>query len=412
MLRGTELRCLVGAPAAHVSLVACRARCEPIPWQLDERGPDGRLSLENGPFPNPDEPPGVIDSNDEIRWMVEDSGRRILPQETPRGAACGVEVRLAERETGYQGWIYAFASPSPAPRAKNSYVRYDPRRDVITGQRVALGFGGATPQYLALTAPDGTERKNLIDRLKVRASAWFLGVIPIHRDESDLTTEFVAWHGGPIRVVRRQRQWVRVGFGIRSPTFGSYTYFYRDAAELPVSLHLNFPPTYFFRRIRIRAVLDFRDLRDWEVVAAALEEPLAIGSMGRREEKRLDGMASDWFALVGPDVTLVELLGVSPSLATVKRSLLYRDDATPRPPEAIPGEAPGIGYLLSDWGQVGGGRHWFSSTSIALPAGYDPREFLRERRRRIVLRAREMRIAGEGRSSGDEHAARRAHPAF
>jgi hypothetical protein len=395
LVAGADLHCLLGVPSERVGLVACRNECEPIPWQLDERGSDGQLALESGPLPNPDDSPGVIDENDEIRWMVEDAGRSMRPQEHPDGVRCGVEIRLAERETHYRGYLYAFVWPDRAPRSARSYVHYDPERDVITGRRVALGFGGATPQYLALVSAGGEEQANLLDRLKVRASAWFLGVIPVSRDESDLTTEFVAWHGGPIRVIRRQRQWVRVGFGIRSPTFGSYTYFYRDSAELPVSLGLNFPPTYFFHRICIRAVLDFRDLRGWNVLGEGMTDPLPIGSMSEQDIERLNGLSGDWFALIGPEVTLVQFLGTSSSLATLKSRLLYTEHGEPQEPEDVPGEMPAIGYLLSDWEDVPAGKHWFSSTSFALPPGEDPRDFVRSRKRKVTVQSREWPVVGQ-----------------
>jgi len=133
LVTGADLHCLLGVPSERVGLVACRNECEPIPWQLDERGSDGQLALESGPLPNPDDPPGVIDENDEVRWMVEDAGRAMRPQERPAGVRCGVEIRLAERETRYRGYLYAFVWPGLAPRSARSYVRYDSERDVITG---------------------------------------------------------------------------------------------------------------------------------------------------------------------------------------------------------------------------------------------------------------------------------------
>jgi len=390
LLNGNASHCLQGVAADRVALIACRDRCEPIPWQLDERRDDGRLVVDQGPFPNPEDPPNVIDDNDEIRWLVEDAGRQILPGEQPRDSPCRLEICLRERETGYRAWVYAFVWPTMAPRSERSYVRYDPVRDVIEGQRVALGFGGATPQYMALRGEGGSWGANLLDRLKIRVSAWFLGLIPVSRDEADLTTEFVGWHEGPIRIVRRQRQWVYVGWGIRSPTFGSYTYFYRDSAELPVSLYLNFPPTYFFKRIKIQAVLDLRDLSGWQLLADGLGAPLTIGALKKEDLRLLERLNSSWLALVGPDATLVQFLDVSPSMSSLERKLLYRETSKAREPEAVPGELPGVGHRLSHWNDVSGGWHWFSARNYALPAGYDPRRLVRELQREVTLEIREL----------------------
>jgi hypothetical protein len=305
--------------------------------------------------------------------------------EVPAGIACGFEIELRSPASDWSGWVYAFVFPGNAPRSPVSYVRYDPDRDVIVGARVSLGFQGATPQYLGWR--DGADRGeiNLLDRLKVRTSARFLGVIPMGRDEGDLSTEFVAWRAGPIRVVRRQRQWIRLGWGIHSPTFGSDTYFYRDFAELPVTLRLNFPPTYFFYPITVRAVLDFRDLRGWHLLVPGLPAPVVVGDLDPAVIDRLNQLPGDWFALIGPGVTLLQTLGVSPSLATVERRLLYREQTDPDEPEAVAGEMPGVGYRLTNWSGVGSGVHWFSSTSYALPPDYDPVRFVTELQQPLVI---------------------------
>jgi hypothetical protein len=386
---GPPLKCLRGIDEEKVVLLSCAATCRPIPWQLDELDSGGRLVLDQGPQPNSDDPPRLIDENDEIWWMAEDVGRRMRKNEIPPSADCVVEFHVRVRRAGWEGRVYAVGLRDLAPRSPTSYVRYDPDADLIAGARVSLGFSGPTPQHLLLH--DGGRRPalNLLDRLKVRASAWFLGLIPMSRDEGDLSTEFVAWRAGPIRVVRRQRQWIRLGWGIRSPTFGSDTYFYRDFAELPVRLRLNFPPTYFFSRIKVEAILDFRDLTGWKLVAPGLAEPLKVGTLQRVNEK-LNGLPADWFALMGSDIILVQVLGTSASLATVERRLLYREHNQSHPPEAIAGERPGVGYRLTRWGDVGSGVHWFSSTSYALPVGYDLARFLREREHQPSARTKQL----------------------
>lgn len=387
-LSGEELGCLRGAPAARVGLFACAGECGAIPWQLDERDVEGRLALTEGPQPNPDESPDLVDDNDEIRWMASDAGRRMRADEAPDAAVCAIEIELRSAGTGWTAWVYAFVFAGSAPRSPLSYVHYDPAADIIAGARVSLGFQGATPQYLGWRDGMANGEVNLLDRLKVRASARFLGLIPMGRDEGDLSTEFVAWRAGPIRVVRRQRQWIRLGFGIRSPTFGSDTYFYRDYAELPVRLRLNFPPTYFFRPITVRAVLDFRDLRGWRLLTPGSAAPAVVGELDEAEIARLNELPAEWFALIGPSLSLVQTLAVSPSLATVKRQVLYEETQDADAPEAVPGEMPGIGYRLTEWNDVGSGMHWFSSTSYALPPDYDPRRLVRELAAGITIESR------------------------
>lgn len=389
ILTGNGLACLDGKRAADTVVVACRDSCQPIPWQLDERDAEGRLCLDRGPEPNRDDPEGIIDRNDEILWMADDAGRRIRPEEIPAEIGCGVEVSQRFGSAG-RAWVYLFVEPTAAPRSSRSYVRYDATTDVVTGAHVALGFGGPTPEYFAVRPPPKQPWVNLLDRLKVRASARFFGIIPLWRDEGDLRTELVGWKAGPIRVVRRQRQWVVLGWGLRTPIFRTDTLFYRDYAYLPVHLRLNFPPTYFFRGIEVLGVLDFRDLRGWRLLAEGMSEAVPIGELDERQQRDLNQRPGDWFALLGPSVTLVQRLTTSPSLATLRRTLVYREESGWQKPERWRGEMPGVGYRLTDWNEVDRGHHWFASTSYALPAGYDVHRFLNETHDKPVLASQSL----------------------
>jgi hypothetical protein len=384
-----RLGCRLGAPTARIALLACAERCAPIPWQLDERDAEDRPVLDHGPEPTSDDVPETVDGNDEIVWMLEDSGRPMRSDEFPDAAQCGVEIalRFGELERRVYAFLWKTADPPLSPTA---YVDYDPERDLVTGARSIVGLRGATPRYFALRSPAGEPTPNLLDRLKVRASARFLGLIPLHRNEDDLLTEFVAWKAGPIRVIRRQREWVRLGWGLRTPIFRNDSFAYRDFTELPVQLYLNYPPTYFFGAIEIQGVLDFRDLRGWQLVAGGSDRPLTIGSMGARERNALDQSSGDWFALAGQQATLIQTLTLSPSLATVKRQLVYRDDPDPQPPETVAGELPGVGYRLVDWRDVDRGAHSFTSTSYTVPPTYDIGQFLAEQRQELRIETNEI----------------------
>jgi hypothetical protein len=377
---GADLAPFAGLAVERLAVMSCRARlCRPIPFQVDERDAHGRWVLDQGPEPNRDDPPNVLDDNDVLLFMATDAGERAARADLPAGTAVA-EIVLHDPLLGGDRWAYVASFQGSAPRTDVSYVGYDSTTDRVHGARVSLGFRGGVPRYLAVLGSSAKDvaPPNLLDRLKVRASATFLwGLIRFARNEDDLITQFVAWRSGPIRVMRAQRQTVRIGWGIRSPTFGAYTTFYRDFAELPVSLYLNFPPHYFFGNIAVRIVLDFRDLRGWSVLAPGMEAPLLIGDRITPQQAALNQAAGSWIALLGPEATLLQTIELSPSLATVRRRLAYRTEADP--PEDVPGERPGIGYVLDQWDHVGAGAHRLAAISYALPRDVDVREFLRAR---------------------------------
>ena len=370
-------------------VVACRETCGPIPWQLDERDADGALALDGGPEPTHDDPPGVVDDNDELLWMAADAGRRMRAEEIPAAARC--RLALAAGDPDDPRWAYAFVVPAPAPRSALRYVDYDTATDTVSGARVALGFGAATPRLMRVRDGTGEPGANLLDRLKVRASARFLGVIPLGRDEDDIEWEFGGWRAGPIRVVRREWQWVRLGWRLRTPIFQTETLVTRDSIELPVRLRLNFPPTYFFRAIEVQAALDFRDLSGWRLLVPGAAAHL-IGGGQNAAAAALNEREADWLALAGPNVTFVLRLQLGDSLASLRTRLLYREDADGFEPEAVPGERPAVGFRLTDWGEVDRGEHGFAAVAYALPAAYDIDRFAAEQREPFAVRAEPMPV--------------------
>lgn len=376
---GTDLRMFGGARLDHLALLACvHTNCRPIPFQIDQRDAGGNWVLDQGPEPNADQVSGVLQGSDLLLFMAADAAERGSRADLPPATAAA-EITIVDPASHDIRWVYFVRYPRIAPRSDASYVDYEPVNDRIRGAHVSLGFRNGVPDYLALNG-NAAAGPNLLDRLKVRATASFLwGLIRFSRDEGDLTTQFVAWRKGPIRVIRRQRQWVRIGWGIRSPTFGSYTYFYRDFAELPVSLRLNFPPRYFFGDIAVETVLDFRDLSGWSLLAPSLPAAIAINGAMTPQKRAVNELTDSWFAVLGPEITLIQTLDVSLSLSTVRRHLLYRESATPLAPEAVARERPGIGFRLDRWDRVGAGLHQLESVSYALPPEVDPRAFVASR---------------------------------
>jgi hypothetical protein len=375
-LTGDQLKPLAGYPIGRLGVLACTAEaCRPIPMQVDERDQFGAWVLDSGPWPSSDSPAGVFDGDDVLLFMAADSGEAAARARLP-SAATVLSVELIDPLSPNSQWVYVVGYDEPAPRAPHRYVDYDPGGDRFTGARVQLGFRDGVPNHIAV---DGGSR-NLLDRLKIRAAAsLFWGWLRFERSEDDLSNELIGWHAGPIRVIRHQQQRVRLGWGIRSPTFRSYTYFHRDFAELPVGLRLNHRPTYFFSDIVIEVILDFRDLVGWQLYLPRRQERLNVGEIAARRISELNLLDDTTFALIGAQVTLVQTFSVSSSLQTVYKHLIYRDGLDPDPPESVAGQRPGVGYGLERWEDVNAGEHGLLVVSYALPPGVDVDEFVRSR---------------------------------
>lgn len=406
-------RSVLGAARSQLALYACRPKCQPVPWQLDERDANDQFVLDHGPEPAQDDPPDLLDRNDLIVFMAADAGERVgrddlpltggdadIPSDRPltgkstrephSPAVAVAEIEVTDARTGRHAWAYLLRFPERAPRVQTAYVEYDPSTDRITAARAVLGFTKATPRYLALLDDDGHAQENLLVRMKVRATARFLwGLFAVTRSEDDIQSQLVAWKAGPIRVIRRQRLWVRLAWGFRTPIMTSDAFVSRDVAELPLHFHLNFSPRLLFADVAVRASLGFRALNGWEVEVPNAPGRVRVDGATTPDKQALNALPADWFALRGPDATVVETIGQSASLKRLKRRLYYKEDNRIDLPELERGQMPDIGYRFTHWERVSSGDHWFTSNSYVLPAGQSVADFLEALRHPLDTAVRE-----------------------
>ncbi len=383
-----DLTCSHGAAPQRIGLFSCSEACAAIPWQLDERDSAGDYVLDQGPRASSDGDHGLIDNNDDLTVMWSDLGTTPGAQ-IPGHPECIDEVAVQLGDS--RRLLYAARFREPAPRALARYVEYDVAADRMQGRVVDLTFGKPTPRGLALRSGPAAGL-DLLDRLKIRAYARFFGIFPLYRDEDDILSVYEAWRIGPIRVIRRERKWVRLAFGFRTPYIRTETMFYRDFVQLPVSLRLNFPPASLLHPITIWAALDFVNLEGWRLWIPGGRPSLNVGSVPPDVIRDLDALDDvSMIALEGADATFALVLKLGPTLRSLSRTVFYREGTDPDEPEDFPGGMPAIGFRLGRWDDVDRGAHRFVAESYALPAGYDPAAFAEELKLNPILHIRPRR---------------------
>ncbi|GIW42537.1 MAG: hypothetical protein KatS3mg076_3114 [Candidatus Binatia bacterium] len=361
-----------------------------MPFQIDERTPDGDWVTEEGAEVLWDSPPRVFDDNDVLllpAWL----GAERLPRKRTLPSPTVLELALHDPLGFPTRWFYVVVdsgSREKGARDTGAFVSYDPIEDRLTGRGVSLGFDGPVPQFLSFD--DGP---NVLDRLKIRASArFFFGLVPVSRTEDHLVPSPPSWKAGPLRVVRTQRYAIRVGFRIRSPRFVSHVFFYPTYVELPVGARFRVPPSFVFGDIAVRTSLDFRNLRGWWVSTPTGRLPVDCDSESSRTHLE---PAVEWFAVEGPDRTLLVRAERSESLARVRQSFFLRATLEREDPENVPGQCPEVGFLFSHWDDVDRGRHEIRAASYLLPRGADLGLFRATVENPLVAEVREMRASQE-----------------
>ncbi len=365
-----RLRRLGGTALDRVGVVAYRdGVAQPIPFQIDERI-GRRIAMADGPEPSDDDVPGVLDPDDALVFMACDLGARapanaVLP-------ATHREIVVADAVDGTTGYAYVVVADAP-PRTDRRYVTYDAAHDMVIAARYRVGMVGALPEYFAV-ALDGPLGANLVDGLRLRADAVVRGDIArwsLH--ERDGRHALVAWHVGPVRVVRRSRHEVEIGLGIHLSAGIAHTYFYAQHVFGPGALKLPISPQTFFKDIRALGGVDMRGLEGWRYVAPNVPAPgFAIdGHMDAAEQAFAS--TGEWFALTHGKAAIMVVTTMSENLRrAIPLELVYVDDAErTAPPEKSRGSVPLVALRGKDVQKLEAGRYAFQLHVFGL-TDYEP----------------------------------------
>jgi hypothetical protein len=395
VVRGAEFPSLVGSPIAKIEVLALHnGRLAPIPFQIDQIAADGKYALPDGPEPTSPQNPGILEPEDQLALMISDLGDKCADDCKPPPGAMEIDIADPLGDPDRYAYVAAVANPETNP---TFYVRYDPNIDRVEADSYRMTMTHQLPVDLSFQDRMYAGGPNMIDRIKVRASARVLGIFHYRMNEDDVRNRLLAWKAGPIRIIRRLSHSVDIILGIRSPEVVSENYFYRNYIDNPFHVHFPWVPRLLFGDIHVRIDLDFTDARGYELMWSGMTQPpVKIGDFAA--EQALQAMDPRprirWIAMRSAQHTIIQTLRPSPLLQLVERRLYFRDDPdVPDPPERVPGENPGVGYLMTGWEKLSSGDHVIDSLLISVPGDYDPDVLLRELRQPVQAR---VRPAGQG----------------
>jgi hypothetical protein len=397
VLKGAAMPQLIGGPESHLEVLALHdGRLDPIPFQVDEVLPDGRYALPDGPEALSDNSPGILDRDDEIAMMLSDLGDRASspPRELPPDA---LEIETVDAASGAHRYAYIAAVPSPR-RSSVAYVSYDPAHSSIEGGSYRMTFRGDFPIGLALKHDRGKLSPSLIEGSQVQVTARVLRLFKLRLSANGVSNRVLAWHGGPIRFIRRVSHSVKLIFGIKSPPVLSEEIFYRDRAEDSFAARVLWLPRLFFSDVRVCTWLDFVGLDSFELAWTGMGwQPLEPGTRSAvAAEVSRNPPEFKWLALKGDGKVVMQTFTPSPDFATLRRQLYYCDgaaaaDASRQGSLDCESGALQIGYLMTGWENLAADTHRVNSVLMVLPASAEPDAVTSELEIAPVVNVRPMR---------------------
>lgn len=361
---GERLTPFLQVPIEHLRLYAARqGELRPIPYQLDERTPEGGFAFDGGEERRSDSDDGHLDGNDELVFMVRHAGGRLAAgAPSLEGEVARVVIAVSTPDRDQSGWVYLlrFEGAPPPARADADLVSLTwagPELTGWTGERARVVCAPSGTSFLDwrelhFARPGGGFGPDVIDRAKLTFKARYL-FLDIARREDEIRSHVVGFVDGPVRVVARLTaetyliwsHWLRT-------TPKSQVIIYEDRfeldleARLPVALEPD-------AKSELRLALDFSpDAGDLALWTDQQRRPFRPGRVTGRDRRDAPAAPPAWICASSPEGSLLLRLDPGPALDRAPRTLYLADDPIPDNPEDIPGSLLCAGYSLDLTGLV------------------------------------------------------------
>ncbi|MDD5224379.1 MAG: hypothetical protein PHE84_10335 [bacterium] len=395
LARGKILKNNLGKDIGQMGLLAFhKGKLEPIPFQIDEMNPEGDWVLTQVPpelkntglKPEKDDDDGSLDANDELAFMARDAGDRVKKESLPPGILAADEIMIRDPVDGTKAWVYLCSFSGSPLLSDRDYVEYV-FPEGIPGGRIRnpnfeIGFSPELPIAPGFLSIHGSH--NIIDRMKTRLQTKLIGM-KFSLDETQLVSKTSLYKDGPIRVIRRTRSAVKLIGIFRTPSAAVENIYYENVSIIPFRVKMLFSIKAINKLIgyvKIRGTLDFQNIHGWRIKTDAGPDCwLNIDGKMDEAEKNVNGKNVTWFLVSGPPGAFMIRLVTnrmpdgSPQEAPLISRLFYLDDdLSLDPPEAVPGQSPGIGYWLDGTENLEKGIIYLYAISYTINDYYDGKE--------------------------------------
>lgn len=359
---GNAIPALINVPVSKISALSFRNNALAIiPFQIDKRDPKGRYDLSN----KDNTQNLLLDKSDECVFMAADAGDRIERLAKYFAQQPAVEIGIVDPQTGNRKWVYLVASPpdqKPAHIAQR-YVSYDADKDSIETAIYRIGFSGAHPFLIDnlqwhTSLPEKWTR-NVADTMKIRHVGKLLGQ-PFVRTQADYRSRLVAVKEGPVRIIRRTLNTVRILGFLQSPSASIDHIAFANGFQMDTTVDFPFPLGWFFSDIKTHTTIDWNDdpsLPVTWIYQTSLSKELVINGKMTKEKELFNQTGGQQFAIQNSYGLILIQLVVEKDFPIIANSFLLDDRTQADPPENIPGQFGNIGFLSSNWEKVDTAPH-------------------------------------------------------
>jgi len=362
VLAGSELPALIGTPIPEISLYKAGASgLLPISYQIDSRDEDDRylLDTEN---PSADKPDDVVfDANDELVLLARDFAHQLDAGSEYRNQDNLIEIQFAGPLSGRNGWVYVIPNTNRTTNdvsTLDKHISYDADSDVVETDIYQIGFSKAVP-FLIDRFRWGMENSrwspNTIDTMKIQHRGKMLGLFQFKRTADDYHSRLVAVKTGPLRIIRRTKNKVRMFWKLKSPKVYIDYVMEPDGFVMDTIIDIPFKIGLFFSGLETLSTIDLdnnSDIPPMKIKALDNNDELLIDGSMTESKNAFNESGAEGF-VINSQLGSMKVTMYIPDTLPIKRWLyLVDDNEQPDPPDRIEGQFGNVGFRTTDWEKI------------------------------------------------------------
>ena len=368
VVKGRQVQEFCGEKISQLGLMRWTGKeFQPIPFQVDEKTPEGNFIYPYGKKKNAELGNGKLDPQDELVFMAWDMGPA-APEgaKWPEDALKGLQIEAAVN-TG-KASVYLFSFKSSPPKSPVDYVQsvVEEGRDYVKTDKYIFGepVGKGFFDRFYMVTPDGKMGPNYVDRIKGRGHISTMGgLVKMVKGEGDTPADMVAWIDGPVRVVHRMEGGLELALGIKIKLAGgSDNVFYRHYLYTPIFFSLPAGASTFLKGSYMLYTIDFNNnIKGSYYFDPINSTPVILDGKPSDQKKNLDLESHhNWYAVGGDKANIAVRMVIPEALKDqIQLTTFFVDDEQEAdPPESEPGRhQPGL--KIAGWFEVPPGKYTY-----------------------------------------------------
>ncbi len=375
IISALEIPELASANVKKLTLLSVlKNKAQPIVFQVDHKDTQGRYILNN----NHSESANINSFNDydELVFRKKDRGLRLSTSSELLEKLSLIEIKIIDESADTEqkkiiGWVYIALNAPFDFRLKKQVVSYKAEQDIFTSPLFKVLFSKEKPFLvdafhwrLMEGTVDMQWSPDLTDTMKIRHIGNFFG-FPFKRTDDDYSSKLVNVKQGPLRIIRRTENKVKVFWKLKSPALYIDYVMMPDGFVMDSIIDIPFKISFFFSDLATITTMDWNNT--FEQPALAIHSPekrLNLPVNGRPSENKalFNKIAAQKFSLSSQQGLFVVELDISDNFPIHSQLYLNDDLQTIDPPENYPGQFGNVGFKTTGWENIDSKLHHLKFT--------------------------------------------------